>query len=148
NPEVKFILHQTWAYAQDSNHDGFPNYNRDQTKMYNAIVDAAWEAKDIAGMDMVIPAGTAIQNARTSYLGDRFTRDGYHLSLGAGRFTAAATWFEALFGNVLANTFVPDKLSPYDTELVKNAAAAAVTTPQEVTVLTDFLYPAPNDFEL
>lgn len=148
NPEVKFVLHQTWAYAQDSNHEGFNNYGRDQTQMFEAIVDAAWQAKDIAGMDMVIPAGTAIQNARTSYLGDKFTRDGYHLSLGAGRLTAAATWFEAIFGNVLANTFVPENLSPYDTDLAKNAAAAAVATPTEVTVLTDFLQPAPNDFEL
>jgi len=148
NPEVKFILHQTWAYAQDSNHEGFNNYERDQVKMYDAIVDAVLQAKDIGRVDMVIPSGTAIQNARTSYLGDKFTRDGYHLSLGAGRFTAAATWFEAIFGNVLANTYAPDNLSPYDAMLVKNAAAAAVTAPAEITELTAFLYPEPNYFEL
>lgn len=148
NPEVKFVLHQTWAYAEDSNHAGFDNYDRDQQKMYDAIVDAVWQAKDLVGMDMVIPAGTAIQNARTSYIGDSFTRDGYHLSLGAGRFTAAATWFEAIFGNVLANPFVPANFSEYDANLVKTAAAAAVGAPQQISVLAEFLYPEPNDFDL
>src|SRR5690606_13731854 len=148
NHEVKFILHQPWAYAQDSNHQGFNNYERDQIKMYDAIVDAVMQAKDIGGVDLVIPTGTAIQNARTSYLGDKFTRDGYHLSLVAGRFTAAATWFEAIFGNVLTNTYAPGNLAPYDANLVKNAAVAAVAVPTEVTELTAFLYPELNHFEL
>ncbi len=47
---------------------------------------------------MVIPAGTAIQNARTSSQGDTYTRDGYHLEQTYGRFTAACVWFEKLFG--------------------------------------------------
>lgn len=28
---------------------------------------------------MIIPTGTAIQNARTSFVGDHMNRDGYHL---------------------------------------------------------------------
>ena len=46
--------------------------------MYRAIVDAVWKAKDLAGIELVVPAGTAIQNGRTSYIGDKFTRDGYY----------------------------------------------------------------------
>lgn len=148
NPDVKFVLHQTWAYAQDSNHDGFANYDRDQMTMYNAIVDAVWKAKDMATIDRVIPAGTAIQNARTSYIGDRFTRDGYHLSLTLGRFTAAATWMESIFGNVTGNTYVPDGFTEYDTELARAAATAAVATPKAVTELTGYAWPEPNDFML
>ncbi len=30
---------------------------------------------------MIIPTGTAIQNARTSFVGDHMNRDGYHLDL-------------------------------------------------------------------
>jgi len=148
NPDVKYALHQTWAYAQDANHDGFNNYDRDQLKMYHAIVETVGEAADFAGMDMVIPAGTAIQNGRTSYLGDKFTRDGHHLNLGIGRFTAASAWFEAIFGNVLDNIFVPEGFSEYDVRLARSAAAKAVDAPSEVTVLTDFLTAPPNDFEL
>lgn len=148
NPDLKFILHQTWAYAMDSDHFGFPNYDRDQMKMYNAIVDAVSQAKEKFDIDIVVPAGTGIQNGRTSYIGDRFTRDGYHLNLSIGRFTAAATWFETLFGNILNNPFIPENLSAYDVELIKNAAAKAVAQPKEVTVLTEFQSPPPNEFEL
>lgn len=38
---------------------------------------------------MIIPTGTAIQNARTSFVGDHMNRDGYHLDLKIGRYTAA-----------------------------------------------------------
>ncbi len=148
NPEIKYILHQTWAYAQDSNHSGFVNYDKDQMKMYNAIVDAVWKAKELGGIDMVVPAGTAIQNGRTSYIGDKFTRDGYHLNLNIGRFTASAAWFEALFGDVVNNSFVPETLSEYDANLAKEAAQKAVANPGQVTVLEDYKYPAPNEFVL
>src|SRR5690606_1220360 len=94
NPDMKIIFHQTWAYAEDSNHEGFYNYNRDQLQMYNAIVDAVNKTNEKGFIDLVVPSGTAIQNGRTSYLGDKFTRDGYHLDLGVGRFTAASTWYE------------------------------------------------------
>jgi hypothetical protein len=148
NPDVKFILHQTWAYAQDSNHFGFPDYNSDQMTMFQAIVETVWQAKNLADIDMIVPAGTAIQNGRTSYIGDRFTRDGYHLSLTMGRFTAAAAWFEALFGGIADNPFIPDMFSEYDTQLAKTAALEAFSNPTEVTTLTEFRYPEPNLFEL
>lgn len=148
NPELKFILHQTWAYAQDSNHHGFDNYGRDQMTMYNSIVDAVWKAKDLAKMDIVVPSGTAIQNGRTSYIGDKFTRDGYHLNLNIGRFTASCAWFETLFGGITVNRFVPETLSKYDADLAKNAAKEAVINPKGVTVLNNFKYPEPNEFVL
>src|SRR5699024_259079 len=134
NPELKFVLHQTWAYASDSDHSGFVNYDRDQMKMYKAIVDVVWKAKELYDIDIVVPAGTAIQNGRTSYVGDKFTRDGYHLSLNMGRFTASATWFEAIFGGVSNNIFIPKNFSEYDVELVKDAAIKAVRMPEEVTI--------------
>lgn len=147
NPDVRFILHQTWAYAQDSNHFGFPDYNSDQMTMFQAIVETVWQAKNLTNIDRIIPSGTAIQNARTSYIGDRFTRDGYHLNP-MGRFTAASTWFEALFGGIADNPFIPDMFSVYDSQLAKTAALEAVRKPTEVTPLTDFRYPEPNLFEL
>ncbi len=148
NPDVKYVLHQTWAYSQDSNHDGFVNYNHDQMEMYTKIVEAVSAAKGFADINMVIPSGTAIQNGRTSYIGDRFTRDGYHLSLTVGRFTAASTWYESIFGDVLNNPFIPSGFSDYDSRLVKTAATKAVAAPEEVTVLTDFAFAEPNEFIL
>ena len=36
--DVKIVFHQTWAYAQSSNHDGFKRYGISQKQMYEAIL--------------------------------------------------------------------------------------------------------------
>lgn len=54
------------------------------------------------GVDIIIPTGTAIQNARGSSLNTAhdITRDGHHLAFGVGRYVAACTWFQVLFSPV------------------------------------------------
>jgi hypothetical protein len=149
NPEVKFLLHQPWAYAQNSNEEGFANYDNDQNKMYQAIVNAVSNAKEAGSVDLVVPSGTAIQNGRTTYvgdpnyLGDLFTQaDGYHLSSVIGRLTAAATWFETIFGeNVTNNVFEASQISTYENNLLKTAAHSAVLNSSAVTPLTQYRYP-------
>ena len=85
-------------------------------------------------IDFVIPAGTAIQNARTSLLGDTLTRDGYHLSYDVGRYIAGITWVEALTGKAVTDlTYCPagisEDLMAVSVESAKNAGA----TPYAVT---------------
>jgi dienelactone hydrolase len=134
NPRVKFAFHQTWAYANDSNHSGFPRYNSDQAQMYRAIVKTSREAAREAGIERIIPVGTAIQNGRSSFIGDRFCRDGYHLSLDLGRYTAACTWFEFLTGkSVVGNPFSPRTITPLEATTVQRAAHEAVLNPFEIT---------------
>lgn len=141
HPEkVGLILHQTWAYQQDSKHKGFENYNNDQGSMYKALAETSENVLKLVHFDYLIPAGTAIQNARTSFLGDSFTRDGYHLQLDYGRFTAACTWYEALLGmDVRRNSFVPTSVSYIESEIAKNAAHEAVRNPFGVTLLKDYV---------
>src|SRR5690606_30736713 len=125
NPNTEYILHQTWAYEGTSTHSSFPNYNNDQEAMYQAIVKTYEKVGILTGME-VIPAGTAIQNGRNTHIGDNFTRDGYHLDLGIGRYTAACTWFEALTGiHVVGNSFRPVSLTALEAELAQSAAHAA-----------------------
>lgn len=139
NSKTKFIMHQTWAYAQNSTREGFANYNKDQMTMYNAIVDAVGRAKDLISADLLIPAGTAIQNGRTSLIGDNFTRDGYHLDLTIGRYTAACTWFEMLTGqSVVGNLFKPEALTDYEVQIAQHAAHYAVLQPDKVTEMVDY----------
>lgn len=138
NEFTKYLLHQTWAYAQNSTHSGFVNYGNDQKTMYEAIVDAYDQAEALIPTYEIVPAGTAIQNARTSYLGDNFNRDGYHLNE-IGRYTAASTWFEILFEeSVVGNTYIPDGFVELDAEIAQHAAHEAVATPGMVTELTDY----------
>ena len=94
--DFKLVWHQTWAYASDSDHKQFPKYGSNQMQMYEAIMAATRNALKDNKFDVLVPSGTAIQNARTSYIGDKMNRDGYHLEVNYGRYTAACTWFEAI----------------------------------------------------
>ena len=138
NPEMRLGWNMTWAYQQDSTHEEFPKYNNDQSTMYQAIVDTV-QAKiaQNSDFDFIIPTGTAIQNARTSYIGDTLTRDGFHLSLGIGRYIAAMTWAKQITGvsSVDAVTWVPSATAVNGTylEIAKESVKNAYTTPYAVT---------------
>jgi hypothetical protein len=134
NPRVQFAFHQTWAYAANTKNPSFDNYNKDQLFMYESIVEAVKEVVKKTGIKIVIPSGTAIQNGRTSFVGDKFTRDGFHLSLGLGRFTAACVWYETLLHRpVRKNSFVPAGVSPEQAAMAKEAAHNAVKRPYKLT---------------
>ena len=142
NPDMQVILHQTWAFPQSSTYSGFANYGNDQMTMFDAITDAVNRAADLVDIDIIIPVGTAIQNGRTSYLGDTFNRDDRHLEKTYGRYTASCTWFEKLTGkDVTVNTYHPSTVSEYDAEIAQHAAHAAVAAPDKVTELTEYTSP-------
>ncbi|HHT28686.1 MAG TPA: DUF4886 domain-containing protein [Firmicutes bacterium] len=137
NPQAKLVWHMTWAYQQDSSHASFPTYNRNQMDMYRAIVDAVQKAiLPDPGFAFIIPTGTAIQNVRTSYIGDILTRDGYHLSYNLGRYIAGLTWFHAITGQPIDQiTWVPSEVeipAAY-MPIIKEAVQAAVINPFAVT---------------
>lgn len=105
----------TWSYGSGSDHGAFPRYDRNSKVMYDAIVDAVRRMMEQTGIEVVIPTGTAIENLRMEPFNNSpldFTRDGYHLDLGCGRYTAACTWFQALVApclrtDISGNTFRP-----------------------------------------
>lgn len=134
-PKSKIVWHQTWAYSQNSTHGEFPNYERSQTKMYNMIVKASQKAMKSNKIKKVVPSGTAIQNARNTFIGDKMNRDGYHLNLTYGRYTAACTWFEALTGkDVTKNTYSPAGVDKRTAEACRRAAHDAAKHPWKVTI--------------
>ena len=135
--KTKLMLHQTWAYASTSRHSGFKNYNCNQLTMHQAIADAVKKAAKANKIKIVIPSGTAIQNARTSFIGDHLNRDGYHLDVKIGRYTAACTWFERIFKhNVVGNPYTPEGLDEARKAVAQKAAHAAVKHPYKVTDLS------------
>lgn len=145
NPDVEFILHQTWAYAENATHTDFPKYNKNQLEMYRAIVEATKQAVRTAGVDIVIPSGTAIQNGRTTNIGDNFTKDGYHLN-SIGMYTIACTWFEKLFGrDVRKNSYMPASIDKSSADVARTAAHFAIKEPYKVTGLGEFLKSPENN---
>lgn len=147
NPDAKLAWHMTWAYAKDSTHAGFVNYDKSQDKMYNAILDAVKTGvKDKYNdkIDIIIPSGTTIQNMRTSYIEDSaMTSDGYHLSVKLGCYAAGLTWLDALTGADISNISTKVITTDY-LKIVKEATKAAISTPYAVTASTYKNSPADN----
>lgn len=142
-PDAKLYWHMTWAY--DSWHLGEGKSYENSISMHAAILNAVSEK--IVGNEnfvKIIPSGTAIQNIRSSYLGDNLTRDGYHLSYGIGRYTAALTWYGLITGKDtdLIN-WTPSKYPEVAEHLtvIKEAVKAALFSPYSVT---ESAYPPDN----
>lgn len=133
-PRPKFLWHQTWAYAKDSDHPGFKKYSSDQIRMYAAILYCTRRVlADYPELKGLIPTGTAIQDARTSILGNDITRDGYHLDLIAGRYIASCTWYGVLFSSPFnIHTFLPGGLTMEEGEICRKAAEEAINHPFEI----------------
>ena len=109
-PDAKLYFHQTWAYETDSNHEGFANYNNDQTEMYRCIKEACAKATQSINAEL-IPSGKVIQTLRETVAefdykngGLSLCRDGFHLSLDYGRYAVAATWLHTIIGGKINAT--------------------------------------------
>lgn len=134
--DTKFIWNMTWAYQKDSNHASFYLYNYNQMEMYNAIVNCV-KTKVLTDdrFLMVVPNGTAVQNARTSFLGDTLCRDQYcHLTYDLGRYIAGLTMVATVTGVDITNI----KYAPTGVEALGKAAAIesvknALLNPYSVT---------------
>lgn len=102
-PGAKLYWNMAWANQADyaGTYANWDSYDKNQQVMYNAIVSCledfviGEDSRYGEGFDGYILTGTAIQNLRATY-GDILTRDGYHLSLQAGRLTAAMTVLQEL----------------------------------------------------
>lgn len=139
NPHMQLMFHQTWAYSKDSGHSAFPNYGKDQMVMYEGIVDASKRSmENHAEIKLLIPSGTAIQNGRTTSIGDEWDRDGYHLNTAYGRFAAACTWYETITGkDSRDNSWRPSSVSAEQAVIARTAAHNAVLNPYEVTDMSE-----------
>ena len=99
----KFYWYQTWAYSNEysgetNNYTVFSQYNNSQTSMFNSINSCYTNQVASLGIfDKFIPAGTAVQNMRTSYMGDTLNRDGKHMSSVQGRYLLALNMFSNIF---------------------------------------------------
>ena len=98
NPRASIVWHETWAYANNSSHPDFVNYERNQTKMFKQIDACVHAIMSVYDFRKVIPTGRLIQVVRKSTFNTEndLTRDGYHLDYRLGRYTAALCWYESL----------------------------------------------------
>jgi hypothetical protein len=127
-PDSTQIIHQTWAYETDSVHNAFSRYEKNQQVMYSALKNAYIEAAAKLGLK-ILPCGDVIQALRKTKDFDyangglSLCRDGFHLSLDYGRYTAAAVWYEILAGNISANGFAPENTDKTLINLIKRTVS-------------------------
>ena len=111
NPNAIFAWHMAWAcptdnelrdkypYSPNSYYTSYEAFNDDRTTMYNAITGAV--GRNIVTDDSfiyLIPSGTAIENALSSYLTEKdLHRDYVHVS-DLGRVISSYTWYCTLAG--------------------------------------------------
>ena len=103
NKHVRIGWQLTWSYPQTATSG--PVYEEGWRK----IAMIANQKCHDAGIDFIIPSGTAIQNARTTELGEDsngITRDGLHLSFGVGVYIAAMTWYESIFRPIYGKSII------------------------------------------
>ena len=131
NKNTEIVFHQTWAYAQNATHRAFKFYKKNQQQMYQNIILTLRDILPKCNIRRVIPSGTAIQIARKT-LGDVLNRDGYHLNLSYGRYTAACTWCEFLTRKrVVGNPFRPESVDKKTALTAQKAAHKAIKSWQK-----------------
>jgi len=131
NENVKLVWHMTWAYQQNATHSAFPTYNSDQSTMYNAIVSAVQsKIASNSDIDIIIPSGTAVQNSRTSLLGDTTTKDGYHMTNDYGRYLAGLMFVRSITGLPVDDiSYAPNGVTNSQKAIAIAAVNAAYETP-------------------
>ncbi len=104
-PKAKLYLHETWAYEEGSKMllDYYPNGTSED--MYRDVVRCYREAEKEEGFDGLIPSGE-LMHALLENGVPKVHRDGYHLSLGLGRYATGLLWLRMLTGKTVSeNTF-------------------------------------------
>ena len=138
NPKARLAWNMTWAYQKNFEKDMFSMYVYDQEIMYHSILNTV-QSKVMSHKEIsyIMPCATAIQNARTSYVGDTLTRDGYHMSE-LGRVITSYTWLATFLNEPLTEinfTHVSDTLilTEQDKAMILEAVNNAIKTPFAVT---------------
>lgn len=118
-PSAKIVIHQTWGYE-----DGYHRLTEELKYSCHADmfedVRAAYElaARD-AVASCIFPSGEVM--AQLVKNGVKVHRDGFHLSLGIGRYAAALTWFKMLTGMDVSSVSFSDFDVPVSDEEISLA---------------------------
>ena len=146
NSNVTLAWRMAWSY-NDIYVTDYSNYER-----WSLIALATQIMSKYDGIDVIIPVGTTIQNARNTSLNSasQLTRDGWHLNAGIGRYLAACTVVQSLFAPVYGITvqndhsqldipdlssqdFLPEPVTDENRPLCHQCVINAVEQPFQIT---------------
>lgn len=121
-PKAKIVMHQTWAYEEDSYRLNTELGYAHHTDMFKDIEAACKKAAESINADYIIKSGELFQRIIETET-SKVHRDTFHAHLGIGRYALGLLWYRTITGNsVMNNTF--DDLDKYATPeqilIVKN----------------------------
>ncbi|MBR3979503.1 MAG: DUF4886 domain-containing protein [Oscillospiraceae bacterium] len=146
NPKARFIWNLCWAFENGAPESEVWNrYGKNQLNMYQGLIDTLEQRVLTKNhFDAIIPTGTAVQNLRTSYIGDTLTKDKLHLNH-LGRIMAAYTVLATVTGEPITeiniSTFAKDnsenfsitEVTEQDKLAIMEAVNNAIANPYEIT---------------
>jgi hypothetical protein len=160
-PHSKVYYFMAWQATTDTTHLDAGRKSFDQILAMTQVLEEYSGTQTGKCFDGVIPVGTAIQNARSTYLGllnytasrdaevvIGLQRDSVHMAYSIGAYIAALTWAEYLFpeevraeGYVLSGVTKSSTLGalPVEySEIAQKAVAAALKNPYTVNALDGY----------
>ena len=114
-PEAKILIHQTWAYAQDSKRLTDELGYKTHQEMFAHVQSSYNKAAEEIGAYKIIPCGEVFQKMLELGI-EKIHRDGFHADLGLGRYALGLTWYRALTGKDVTN----HKFEPCDFDVEVN----------------------------
>ncbi len=134
-PSAKLAWNMTWAYQEDSEKLE-SSVCSDQLNMHHSIVSAAMNKIDTnPDFDKIVPLSAAVQNIRTSLLGDNICEeDGYRLERSFGRYLAGLTFVGAITGvDIWECNWTPETVA-YALQIISmESASNAISNPFAIT---------------
>ena len=131
---TKIAFNLTWMGESTRQHHEILSYGGNVALMREKLVEVTREmVLKNPLVDLLVPTGTAIENARTSRIG-LLTRDCYHLSMDKGRYIAALTFIGSVTGlSVDQIVWCPNGVDEYARQVAVESANNAIQYPLEIT---------------
>ncbi len=116
-PTARLVVHQTWAYEQDSERlHTVAGYDRVED-MLSDVVSAYAQLAERIHADGIIPSGEMMNTLLQCGI-PRVHRDTFHASYGIGRFALGLLWYRMLTGRSVSTIPFRDFDQPIDEQTV------------------------------
>lgn len=132
--KAKIIFNRHWVGEPWHTHPEIVSFDGDTKRMYEIVSDIVKNhIVHTNGLDFATPVGTAIQNARGTNI-KSLHRDGYHLSLGIGRYIAALAFFSSVTGADISNIgWAPEDVDDYEKSVAVESVLNSLKNPYSCT---------------
>ena len=131
---TRIAFNLTWLGEHTRQHHEIISYRGDMVTMRRRLEEVTREVMEQnPKIDLLVPTGTAVENARTSHIG-LLTRDCFHLSMDKGRFIAGLAFISTVTGlDAAAIDWAPEGVDDYTVQVAIEAVKNAQNAPLCVT---------------